>query len=113
MIRRPPRSTQSRSSAASDVYKRQVMLALACLKNLPLYNTRTHQGEWLFTQAQRTGIFELNGKTYGLMGMGRTARAVAERLVPFGVKLLYYDIIRFSAEDEKNTMPLMPLWRRF
>src|SRR5680860_1911530 len=26
MIRRPPRSTQSRSSAASDVYKRQVML---------------------------------------------------------------------------------------
>src|SRR5450756_1327661 len=26
MIRRPPRSTQSRSSAASDVYKRQVMM---------------------------------------------------------------------------------------
>src|SRR5450756_2001415 len=28
MIRRPPRSTQSRSSAASDVYKRQVMLRI-------------------------------------------------------------------------------------
>ena len=28
MIRRPPRSTQSRSSAASDVYKRQVPLEL-------------------------------------------------------------------------------------
>src|SRR5665809_96482 len=28
MIRRPPRSTQSRSSAASDVYKRQVLLLL-------------------------------------------------------------------------------------
>src|SRR5450756_3232161 len=27
MIRRPPRSTQSRSSAASDVYKRQVLKA--------------------------------------------------------------------------------------
>src|SRR5680860_1131023 len=27
MIRRPPRSTQSRSSAASDVYKRQVLHA--------------------------------------------------------------------------------------
>src|SRR5450756_2395855 len=27
MIRRPPRSTQSRSSAASDVYKRQVKTA--------------------------------------------------------------------------------------
>src|SRR5450756_3158566 len=29
MIRRPPRSTQSRSSAASDVYKRQVMYLVA------------------------------------------------------------------------------------
>src|SRR5450756_1777041 len=28
MIRRPPRSTQSRSSAASDVYKRQVQRML-------------------------------------------------------------------------------------
>src|SRR5450756_2811728 len=28
MIRRPPRSTQSRSSAASDVYKRQVVESL-------------------------------------------------------------------------------------
>ena len=27
MIRRPPRSTQSRSSAASDVYKRQDLVA--------------------------------------------------------------------------------------
>src|SRR5450756_3187097 len=26
MIRRPPRSTQSRSSAASDVYKRQMLI---------------------------------------------------------------------------------------
>ena len=29
MIRRPPRSTQSRSSAASDVYKRQVFISNA------------------------------------------------------------------------------------
>src|SRR5450756_2192079 len=29
MIRRPPRSTQSRSSAASDVYKRQVENGIA------------------------------------------------------------------------------------
>src|SRR5450756_3125431 len=30
MIRRPPRSTQSRSSAASDVYKRQILDVLGC-----------------------------------------------------------------------------------
>jgi phosphoglycerate dehydrogenase-like enzyme len=84
------------------VAEHTIMLALACLKNLPLYNAKTHQGEWLFTQAQRTGIFELDAKIYGLLGMGRTARAVAERLIPFGVKVLYYDIVRLSAEDEKK-----------
>ncbi len=84
------------------VAEHTIMLAMACLKYLPFYNARTHQGEWLFTHAQRTGVFELNGKTYGLLGMGRTARAVAERLAPFGVRLLYYDIVRLSAEDEKK-----------
>src|SRR5450756_2161142 len=34
MIRRPPRSTQSRSSAASDVYKRQDYLVLPFSKNI-------------------------------------------------------------------------------
>jgi phosphoglycerate dehydrogenase-like enzyme len=79
-----------------------IMLAMACLRNLPFYNAKTHAGDWLFDYAQKTGVFELNGKTYGLLGMGRTAQAVAERLAPFGVKLLYYDIVRLNAEDEKK-----------
>eukprot|EP00657_Telonema_sp_P-1_P000133 TRINITY_DN1022_c0_g1_i2.p1 TRINITY_DN1022_c0_g1~~TRINITY_DN1022_c0_g1_i2.p1 ORF type:complete len:112 (+),score=4.89 TRINITY_DN1022_c0_g1_i2:139-474(+) len=46
MIRRPPRSTQSRSSAASDVYKRQVS---ACYPRRTFYplsdgpSTRDHR----------------------------------------------------------------------
>ena len=39
MIRRPPRSTQSRSSAASDVYKRQVLAdgdSVVVIKDLKL-----------------------------------------------------------------------------
>eukprot|EP01017_Pseudomicrothorax_dubius_P025710 TRINITY_DN2807_c0_g1_i2.p1 TRINITY_DN2807_c0_g1~~TRINITY_DN2807_c0_g1_i2.p1 ORF type:complete len:210 (-),score=72.85 TRINITY_DN2807_c0_g1_i2:48-677(-) len=34
MIRRPPRSTQSRSSAASDVYKRQEYMGIQSIDNL-------------------------------------------------------------------------------
>ena len=37
MIRRPPRSTLDRSSAASDVYKRQVEAALVAGNDLALY----------------------------------------------------------------------------
>src|SRR5680860_1620971 len=36
MIRRPPRSTQSRSSAASDVYKRQVPDSIAAKAGLEM-----------------------------------------------------------------------------
>jgi phosphoglycerate dehydrogenase-like enzyme len=84
------------------VAEHTIMLALACLKNLPLFNAQTHQSKWLFGQRQEIGVFEINGKTYGLLGMGRTARAVAERLAPFGVRLLYHDIVRLSIEDEKK-----------
>src|SRR5450756_3251138 len=42
MIRRPPRSTQSRSSAASDVYKRQVLRP----DDLELLDGRLREGEW-------------------------------------------------------------------
>src|SRR5450756_3108946 len=37
MIRRPPRSTQSRSSAASDVYKRQVSWDGSDLAAVPVH----------------------------------------------------------------------------
>src|SRR5665648_1251050 len=40
MIRRPPRSTLSSSSAASDVYKRQPLLVLAlAMLNMPAFTT--------------------------------------------------------------------------
>src|SRR5450756_3185645 len=42
MIRRPPRSTQSRSSAASDVYKRQIIrLHKSLAKKFPAARSRT------------------------------------------------------------------------
>ena len=40
MIRRPPRSTLDRSSAASDVYKRQLQYLKALLGNVPMLTTR-------------------------------------------------------------------------
>ena len=85
-----------------SVAEHTIMLVLSCLKKLTFFNARTHEGEWLFPQRQQIGVFEINGKTYGLLGMGRTARAVAERLAPFGVHLFYHDIVRLSEEEEKR-----------
>ena len=52
MIRRPPRSTQSRSSAASDVYKRQVKY---CKTKLG-YNK--HEEFWLLSLDSKNSVIK-------------------------------------------------------
>jgi phosphoglycerate dehydrogenase-like enzyme len=84
------------------VAEHTIMLALACLKKLTYFNAKTHAGEWKFQEALQKGVFEINQKTYGLIGMGRTAREVAKRLVPFGVKVFYYDVVKLNAEEESQ-----------
>src|SRR5450756_3256179 len=54
MIRRPPRSTQSRSSAASDVYKRQVNAPLKPGKN----NLEFRDSGYTFSNLIHNGSFE-------------------------------------------------------
>src|SRR5680860_999959 len=52
MIRRPPRSTQSRSSAASDVYKRQ-QFPNAVMVHTPVHASWVNQVEIYFSITQR------------------------------------------------------------
>src|SRR5450756_2555866 len=68
MIRRPPRSTQSRSSAASDVYKRQSQRSLIACRPLDFYGdqwrrivdprARGEDMEWARTLAHNTGTVD-------------------------------------------------------
>eukprot|EP00658_Telonema_sp_P-2_P003875 TRINITY_DN11447_c0_g1_i1.p1 TRINITY_DN11447_c0_g1~~TRINITY_DN11447_c0_g1_i1.p1 ORF type:complete len:132 (+),score=30.19 TRINITY_DN11447_c0_g1_i1:92-487(+) len=51
MIRRPPRSTLSSSSAASDVYKRQIQNSVASLQE-----GHCHTGSLTCTESDRTGL---------------------------------------------------------
>eukprot|EP00658_Telonema_sp_P-2_P027051 TRINITY_DN20977_c0_g1_i1.p1 TRINITY_DN20977_c0_g1~~TRINITY_DN20977_c0_g1_i1.p1 ORF type:complete len:251 (-),score=76.11 TRINITY_DN20977_c0_g1_i1:89-841(-) len=58
MIRRPPRSTLSSSSAASDVYKRQLKILLHCEdhpEEVERISTMTVK-EWLSTNKRPTGV---------------------------------------------------------
>src|SRR5450756_3260070 len=68
MIRRPPRSTQSRSSAASDVYKRQVALTPASAEAL---------GVELTDEDRARPFVEMSGRR----GLGVKAEDLLDRLV--------------------------------
>jgi len=47
---------------------------------------------------------EITGKVLGIIGMGRIGKAVAARARGFGMQILYYDPIRLSRQEEKNTV---------
>ena len=59
MIRRPPRSTQSRSSAASDVYKRQVMSLQVTAKNLRIDLQKLQAGIYFLAAKKDDGELSL------------------------------------------------------
>lgn len=80
-----------------SVAEHVVLAALCLLKNLLMAHRTTAAGEW---RQMDIGAFELQGKSWGLVGMGRIGRAVAERLAPFGVSMAYYDPARMGGNDE-------------
>ena len=61
---------------------------LSLARNLPAANDSLKAGEW--KRNSFTGV-ELYEKTVGIVGLGRIGVLVAERLAPFGVKLIAYD----------------------
>ncbi|MBP0986158.1 MAG: 2-hydroxyacid dehydrogenase [Oscillospiraceae bacterium] len=84
---------------AESVAEHALLLMLACLRNLPVINRRTKEGIWE-KQEQGVRTTELKGKTVGIVGMGNIARTLVGLLKPFRVQILYYDIMRQSAEFE-------------
>jgi D-3-phosphoglycerate dehydrogenase/(S)-sulfolactate dehydrogenase len=61
-------------------------MALALSRKLIELDSSTRAGEW-----NRKAGREISGKTWGLLGFGATARATAELLKGFKVKVLAYD----------------------
>lgn len=80
-----------------------LMLMLACLRRLTVINDNTKNGVWK-KQEQGVQTFELRGKTVGVIGMGNIAIALVGLLKPFGVRILYNNLVRspVSFETENN-----------
>ena len=57
---------------------------------------RLHRFQWM----QLPGIFELHGRTLGLVGFGEIATEVARRARAFGMEVLYFRRRRLPAEVE-------------
>ncbi len=72
------------------VAEHTLMLILAAIKRLPRSEIGARAGRFATGPVIAAGIDDLAGATVGLIGMGDIGRAVAERLVPFGPRIVYH-----------------------
>lgn len=86
-----------------------LMLMLAGLRKLTVINNNTKNGIWK-KQEQGVQTAELKGKTIGIIGMGNIAIALVGLLKPFGVKILYNNLVRSAVSFEtENDMTFVPI----
>ena len=86
---------------AASVAEYTIMAALALLKRLVLAHERTRMGEWPQWELMELGTYDLLGKTWGIIGLGRIGREVAKRLRGWDVRVLYYDKVRRRDLEEE------------
>ena len=82
------------------VAEHAVMLILATLKKLAWQHKNCVDGKWRVGDFAETRLYELEGKTVGIVGLGNIGKKVARRLHGFDVKIVYHDILRLAEHEE-------------
>nr|WP_314433456.1 2-hydroxyacid dehydrogenase [uncultured Brevundimonas sp.] len=72
-----------------DVADMAVLLTLATLRRLPALDAYVRAGRWA-AEGSPPLTRSASGLNYGLLGMGRIGRAIAERLAPFAGTIAYH-----------------------
>ena len=80
-----------------------VTLILDVLRRVSEGDRIVREGRWkeIFGAYDYVGT-DVKGKTIGILGMGRIGKAVAKRLYPFGVKIIYHNRNSLSKTREKS-----------
>jgi glyoxylate reductase len=77
-------------------------LILATARRVVEGDRRVREGKFQYWAPLLFLGADVNGKTLGLIGLGRIGQAVAQRAVGFGMKLIYYSRIRLQPAREQE-----------
>lgn len=86
-----------------SVAEHTIMLILALLKQFGPATAATRANKWPTLALTQAGIREIGTATVGLVGFGAIGQAVAERLKPFGTRVLYTTRRRAPADLEERS----------
>jgi phosphoglycerate dehydrogenase-like enzyme len=85
---------------AVAVAEHTLMLMMAVLKRLVRYHNEVVAGQWRASAPADTRIYELAGKTLGVVGLGNIGKKVARRAAAFDMDVRYHDIVRLTEDEE-------------
>src|SRR5450756_675833 len=106
MIRRPPRSTQSRSSAASDVYKRQTSFlrtgAAAAFGPLERALAAGRDDDVTRLTRERDELERARGQDAATVQQAREVTSVLASPAAKGAKLLAARVVAFTAQSSTS-----------
>jgi phosphoglycerate dehydrogenase-like enzyme len=84
---------------AISVAEHTIALALILLKRIGYAHQKMLEGTWAQEELLNLAT-ELNGKTWGLIGLGRIGREVANRAKSLGAQIAYCDVKRLPENEE-------------
>jgi phosphoglycerate dehydrogenase-like enzyme len=82
------------------VSEHTLMLILAVAKKLVWQHNNVVAGKWRVGDFAETRLYEVAGKTLGIVGLGNIGKKVARRALAFDMKVQYYDIVRLTEDQE-------------
>jgi phosphoglycerate dehydrogenase-like enzyme len=85
---------------AIAVAEHTIMLMLAVLKRVVRFHNDVVAGKWRAGNPNESRIYELAGKTLGIVGLGNIGKKVARRAAAFDMAVQYYDIARLTEDQE-------------
>ena len=79
------------------------LLILSVLKRLAWQHNNVVAGKWRIGDLAENRLYEVEGKTLGIVGLGTIGKKVARRAHGFDMPVVYYDTVRLT-EDQENAL---------
>ena len=82
------------------VAEHALLLMLAVSRRLIWQHTNVAAGRWRTNDWNEKHLYELQGRTLGIIGLGTIGKKVARLGAAFGMDVQYYDILRLNEDAE-------------
>jgi phosphoglycerate dehydrogenase-like enzyme len=84
---------------STAVSEHAILLMLAVCRRIVWQHANVAAGRWRGNASQDVKLYELKGRTLGIVGLGSIGKKTARLAQAFGMRVQYYDTVRLTEEQ--------------